>query len=131
MRLYTAFALSVLASAAAEAQPRWKSIGSTPSGNPVYVDTRTVKKSGDLVSADIRVVFATPVKAGKVTWASSRTSATVDCARRSMAAKENVYYADARGTKVAQRRVNKQPGFGSVIGGSPGDVALKHLCATR
>ena len=131
MRLCTALALFLLAAPAAAAQARWKSIGSTPAGNPVYVDTRTVKKSGHLVSADIRVVFTTPVKAGKVTWASSRTSATVDCARRSMAARENVYYSDARGTKVAERRVNKQPGFGSVIGGSLGDVALKHLCAAK
>lgn len=130
MRLCTAFALTLLA-ATAEAQGRWKAIGSTSSGNPVYVDTRTVKRSGDLVTADVRVVFATPVKAAKGTWASSRTSATFDCARKSLAAKENVFYADARGTKVTERKVNKQPGFGSVIGGSLGDVALKHLCAAR
>jgi hypothetical protein len=111
------------------AQATWKAIGTTASGNAVYVNPRSVKKSGGLVSADVRVVFSTPVKAAKGMWASARTSATFDCARKWLAAKENVFYADAKGTKVTERTVNKQPGFGPALGGSLGDVALKFLCA--
>jgi hypothetical protein len=95
----------------------------------VLVDPRTVKRTGGLVSADVRVVFTTPVQTAKGMMASTRTSATFDCARRQLAAKENVTYSDARGTRVIDRKVNKIPGYGTVFVGSLGDVALKHLCA--
>ena len=107
----------------------WKSIGATSVGNAVFVDTRTVKRTGNLVAANVRVVFKEPVKGAKGTFSSYRTSATFDCAKKSLAAKENVYFADARGTKVIDRSVNKMPGFGPALGGSLGDVALKYLCA--
>jgi hypothetical protein len=87
-----------------------------------------VKSTGGLVAADVRVVFTEPVKGAKGAFASYRTSATFDCAKKSLAARENVYYADAKGTRVIDRTVNRMPGFGSVIGGSLGDVAMKHLC---
>ena len=111
------------------AQDGWKAIGRTSSGNAVFVQTRSVKKAGDLVSANVRVVFTEPVKGAKGTFASYRTSATFNCAKKSLAAKENEYYADARGTKVIDRSVNKMPGFGPALGGSLGAVALNHLCA--
>ena len=107
----------------------WKSIGATSVGNAVFVDTRTVKRTGNLVAANVRVVFKEPVKGAKGAFSSYRTSATFDCAKKSLAAKENVYFADARGTKVIDRSVNKMPGFGPALGGSLGDVALKYLCA--
>jgi hypothetical protein len=106
----------------------WKAIGTTSAGNAVYVDTRSVKKTGDLVAANVRVVFNEPVKGNKGTFASYRTSATFNCARKSLAAKENVYFSDAKGTKVIDRSINKMPGFGPALGGSLGDVALKYLC---
>ena len=122
------FLLSALPSAA-RAQRGWKAIGVTAAGNDVFVETRSVKRTGDLVAANVRVVFTTPVKGAKGTFASYRTAATFNCARQSLAAKENVYFADAKGTKVIDRTVNKLPGFGPALGGSLGAVALKHLCA--
>jgi hypothetical protein len=106
----------------------WKAIGTTSAGNAVFVDTRSVKKTGDLVAANVRVVFTEPVKGARGTFASYRTSATFNCAKKSLAAKENVYFADAKGTRVIDRSVNKMPGFGPALGGSLGDVALKYLC---
>jgi hypothetical protein len=129
MRTTLALAVLVLLPGVLSAQARWKEIGTTSSGNHVFVDPRSVKKSGGLVTANVRVVFNTPVRAAKGMWASSRTTATFDCAKKSLAAKENVFYSDARSTKVTERTVNKQPGFGPALGGSLGDVALKHLCA--
>jgi len=114
---------------ALQSHATWKSIGATSAGNAVFVDTRTVKRTGNLVAANVRVVFKEPVKGAKGTFSSYRTSATFDCAKKSLAAKENVYFADARGTKVIDRSVNKMPGFGPALGGSLGDVALKYLCA--
>ncbi|HET7188083.1 MAG TPA: surface-adhesin E family protein [Gemmatimonadaceae bacterium] len=115
--------------AAAPAQGKWKEIGATASGNAVYVDTRSVKRTGDLVAANVRVVFKEPVKGAKGTFASYRTSATFNCTKKSLAAKENVYYADAKSTRVVDRTVNKMPGFGPALGGSLGAVALNYLCA--
>lgn len=127
LRAATLASLSV--PSAIHAQARWKAIGNTSAGNAVFVDSRTVKKTGDLVAANVRVVFTEPVKGAKGTFASYRTSATFNCARKSLAARENVYYADAKGIRVIDRTVNKMPGFGPALGGSLGDVALRYLCA--
>jgi hypothetical protein len=128
-RLPLVLAALLLAPAALLGQARWKEIGRTSSGNAVSVDPRSVKKNGDLVSATVRVVFTEPVKTPKGPWKSARTVATFDCAKKSLAAKENVYYADEKGTKVTDRTVNKMPGFGPALRGSLGHVALTHLCA--
>ncbi|MDB4882120.1 MAG: hypothetical protein JWL95_886 [Gemmatimonadetes bacterium] len=124
-------ALVALLPAAAHAQKKWTQIGTTSSGNPVFVDPKSVKKSGSLVDATVRVVFTTPVETPKGRWMSARTSATFDCAKKSLAAKENVYYGDAKETKVVERKVNKLPGFGPALGGSLGGVALGYFCASR
>ena len=126
-----ALVLLAMLPAAAGAQGKWKDIGRTSSGNAVSVDPRSVKRHGNLVDATVRVVFAQPVQTPKGPWATSRTKATFDCAKKSLAAKENVFYADAKERKVTERTVNKMPGFGPALGGSLGDVALKYLCSTR
>jgi hypothetical protein len=112
----------------AHAQRAWKDIGTTSVGNHVYVDPRSIRRDGSLVKATVRVVFTEPVKARKGTWASSRTIATFDCAKKTLAAKENVFYSDANSTKVTERTVIKQPGYGPALGGSLGGVALNYLC---
>ena len=115
----------------AEAQKKWTPIGTTASGNPVFVDSKSVKRTDSLVSATVRVVFSTPVQTPKGAWMSSRTSATFDCVRKKLAAKENVYYGDAKETKVVDRKVNAIPGYGPALGGSMGALALDYLCKPR
>ncbi|HEX9482927.1 MAG TPA: surface-adhesin E family protein [Gemmatimonadaceae bacterium] len=130
-RLIHILALATVMSPGSLQVQRWKGIGTTSSGNIVSVDPASVKRRGGLVSATVRVVFTTPVKAAKGTWASSKTSATFDCAKRSLAARENVYYSDARSTRVVERTVNKKPGFGPALGGSLGAIALEYLCKDK
>jgi hypothetical protein len=122
-----ALGLLLLLPGALHAQ-KWTPIGKTSSGNGVFVDARSIKRTGNLVAANVRVVFTTPVQTPKGVLASSRTTATFDCARKSLAAKENVFYADAKGTRVIERTVNKMPGYGPALKGSLGDVALTYLC---
>jgi hypothetical protein len=110
------------------AQKKWTPIGATASGNQVFVDPRSIKRTGNLVAATVRVVFTTPVKTPTGTWMSSRTTATFDCAAKKLAAKENVYYGDAKETKVVDRKVNKMPGYGPALGGSMGALALDYVC---
>ena len=112
----------------AQAQKKWTPIGATSSGNQVFVDAKSVKRTGSLVAATVRVVFTQPVKTPSGTWMSSRTTATFDCAAKKLAAKENVYYGDAKETKVVERNVNKMPGYGPALGGSIGALALDYVC---
>lgn len=132
VRLLALAALSTLIAVghprSAAAQSRWKEIGKTSAGNSVYVDPRSVKRVNGLVTARVRVRFDPPVKTPKGPWATSQTLATFDCAKTSVAAKENVYYADAAGTRVVDRTVNAKPGFGPVLKGSMGEIALTYLC---
>jgi hypothetical protein len=117
-----------LAPRVVDGQRGWVAIGKTSAGNSVFVDSRSVKRTGELVAANVRVVFTEPVKGAKGTFASYRTSATFNCTKKSLAAKENVYYADAKSTRVIDRSVNKLPGYGPALGGSLGAVALEYLC---
>ena len=126
-----ALVLLALLPAVASAQGKWKDIGRTSSGNMVSVDPRSVKRHGNLVDATVRVVFSQPVQTPDGPWATSQTKATFDCAKKSLAAKENVFYADAKERKVTERKVNKVPGFGPALGGSLGDVALRYLCSSK
>jgi len=115
----------------AHAQKKWTPIGATSSGNQVFLDSKSIRRTGSLVAATVRVVFTTPVKTPSGTWMSSRTTATFDCATKKLAAKENVYYGDAKETKVVDRKVNAIPGYGPALGGSMGALALTYLCAQK
>jgi hypothetical protein len=111
------------------AQSKWQEIGKTRTGNPVYIDARTVKKGGDgIINATIRVTYNTPVKTPKGNLTASRAVAMFDCAKMTFATKENATYIDEKSNNVFQRTVNKQPGFGPAIAGNFADVALQHFC---
>jgi hypothetical protein len=113
----------------ARAQGRWKDIGKTSTGNSVYVDPASIKKDNGIITARIRVKFATPVALPNgQQWAVSHHIAMFDCAKSTVAAKETIYYSDAAATKVVQRSTIAKPGFGSAIGGSMTKVALDYLC---
>ena len=114
--------------AAAHAQARWKAIGKTASGNSVFVDTRSVKRANGIVTAIVRVRFTQPVQSPSGAITSSRTLAMFDCARQTIAAKENTYFIDERAHRIADHTVNKQPGFGPALKGTLGDVALTYFC---
>jgi surface-adhesin protein E len=122
----TAFVPSV-----AHAQKKWTPIGTTSTGNPVFVDAKSVKRTGDHVSAVVRVVFVKPVETPQGAWMSGRVTGTYDCTKKSVAAKEQVYYGDRAETKVALRKVNKMPGYGPALGGSLPAIALDYLCKAK
>lgn len=120
--------LLLLLPAPAAAQRRWRKIGTTSSGNPVFLDPKSVSKAGDVVTATVRVQFVEPVATPRGAYTSARTVAMFDCARRVVAVKENTYYLDERRNRVAEHKVVGKPGFGTVILGTLPDVALRHLC---
>ena len=123
--------LLVLLAAPLSAQSRWKEVGKTSVGNPVYVDPRTVKTANGIISATVRVKFTEPVQTPKGVWRSSQVSAMFNCAKSSVAGKDATYYSDDAGTKVVEHTVTKLPGFGPVIGGSMTKVMLDYLCKAK
>jgi hypothetical protein len=120
---------TLLAVPVAAAQPRWQEVGKTRTGNPVFVDTRTVRTGSDgIINATVRVAYSTPVKTPKGNLTASRALAMFDCRNMTFATKENSTYIDEKTNTVFQRTVNKQPGFGPAIAGNFADVALQHFC---
>ena len=96
-----------------------------------HFKSKSMPAGANLVSATVRVVFSTPVQTAKGAWMSSQTKATFDCTAKKLAAKENVYYGDAKETKVVDRTVNKMPGYGPALGGTMGALAMQYLCSTK
>src|SRR4051794_8741397 len=111
---------AALTPALANQSSRWKEIGKTSAGNAVFVDPKSITKGKDgIITARVRVAFAKPVEQPKgPAWMQSRHIAMFDCAKKTVAAKETIYYADEAATRVVSKSVPKIPGFGSAIGGS-------------
>jgi hypothetical protein len=123
-----AASLALALTAAHGQQPRWKSVGVTASRSAVSVDARSVKRTGPLVAATMRVLFDKPVQMREGVAVGSRSIATFDCARQTYAVKENAFLADPRGVRVTSRTVNRIPGYSVAIGGSPGAMTMAYLC---
>ena len=68
-------------------QGRWQQVGLTSTGNPVFVDSKTVKRAKDgIISATVRVVYAKPVAIpGKGEVNGSKAVAMFNCTANSLA----------------------------------------------
>ncbi len=126
----TVMAFTLSRSSSAEAQSL-KEIGKTTTGDPVFVETKSVKKADGIITASVRAKFAKPTKAAFGDLYASRTIIMFDCAKQVVAVKENWYYLDAAGKKIGNHKVVGKPGYGTVFKGSVPDVAMKHLCAQK
>jgi hypothetical protein len=122
--------LAAVVAAPASAQSL-KPVGSLAGGNPVALETRSVKRVGGEVTATLRTTFAKPAKAPGGEWFGSRTVVTVRCAAGTVAVKENRYYGDAKFTKIASEKIVKIPGYAPPIPGSVPAFALKELCPAK
>ena len=109
--------------------PRWQEIGKTSAGNSVYIDPKSVKKGADgIITATVRATFVKPVPTAKGPITASRTVAMFDCAKKTVAVKENTFFHDEKANNVYNRSAAGQPGFGPAIRGTLPDVAMAHLC---
>jgi hypothetical protein len=115
----------------AQPAPARKEIGRTTIGTPtaVYVEPRTISRTGDIVTAAIRVQLVPPMKHSSGELKSSRTMGMYNCSARTVATKESWYYLDEAGRKEGMHREVRIPGFGPVGKGSVADIALTWLCA--
>ena len=100
-------------------------------GGTVLLEPKTVTRDGGIITAALRVQFHKPTKVPGGSWYSSRTLLMIDCRKQVIAVKENWYYSDAKGTKVAQHKEVGIPGYATPLPGSMPKVALDHLCQAR
>jgi hypothetical protein len=112
--------------------PRWQEVGRTSTGNPVFVDTRSVRTdSAGIITATVRVTYTEPVATPQGPITGSRSVAMFDCARRTVAVKESIIWHDeAKGT-IYRRSAPKQPGFGPALRSTFAHVAMEHLCGRQ
>lgn len=124
-------ASSAGAQATKPAASRWKEIGKTTSGNLVYVEPRTISTKEGIVTATVRVTYAEPVATPKGPITGSRAVAMFDCAKQTIAVKENIIWHDEKAGTMYSKSVPKQPGFGPAFPGTFAKVAMDHLCAPK
>jgi hypothetical protein len=108
-----------------------REIGRTAANNPVFVESRTVRREQSELHAIVRVRFAKAVHAPGGDWWSSRTRLTFNCTNRQVLVRENWYYGDTTWRRIASHAVPGQPAYGSVMGGSMTSVAYDALCPSR
>lgn len=122
--------LCALSARAASAQAP-KPIGLI-NGGTVLLESKSVNRDkAGIITAALRVQFHKPTKVPGGSWYSSRTLLMLDCRKAVVAVKENWYYSDAKGTKVAQHKEVGIPGYATPLPGSMPKVALDHLCQAR
>lgn len=126
-RSFGSLALLLIAATSLPAQSL-RDIGATSVGTPVFLETKSVRRDGDVVTATVRVKLAPPLKGPLGALRSSRTVAMYDCRKRTVATKESWYFLDDAGRKEGMHKVVKVPGFGTIFKGSLADVAFAHLC---
>lgn len=133
-RLVTGLTAALLLVASSQALPAQSAsmpkVGALARGDAVLFESRTLKKSGDDITATFRTVFVKPAKAPGGEWFGSRTVVTVRCKAGTAAVKENRYYSDAKFTKVASEKIVGVPGYAAPVPGSVPAIAFKHLCQT-
>lgn len=116
-----------------EAQtPVWRQIGTTSTGNTVFLDPASVSRdSAGIITATVRVTYAEPISTPQGPITGSRSVAMFDCAKKLVAVKENIIWHDERQGTIYRQSAPRQPGFGPALTSSFAHVALEHLCARR
>ena len=127
-----ATALTLLAAHGLAAQAsRWRQIGTTSTGNPVFLDPRSVSTKDGIITATLRSTYVKPVSTPRGPITATRATAMFDCVARRVAVKETIIYHDEAAGTIYERRVPKIPGFGPVFTSNFSGVALDYLCAQQ
>ena len=128
MRTVMLLVLVLSSLAAQSASGRWRQIGTTVTGNPVYLDPKSVTTTNGIVTATIRTTYTKAVATPKGPITASRAIAMFDCAKKQVAVKESIIWHDERKGIIYEKRAPTQPGFGPAFTSNFSGVALAHLC---
>lgn len=121
-------ATAALAPSATLAAQALAKIGATSAGTPVMLETKSVTRTGGIITATLRVGLEPPIKTSTSDMVSLRSVAMIDCATQTTATKERWFYYDAKQTKEARHNKAGIPGYGPALKGSLADVAVRHFC---
>ena len=99
-----------------------------PPKNPVFVDQKSVKTAGGIVTATLRVTYVELLKTDAGTVDAMWSTAMFDCAKRLVAVKQTTMFRNEKKGVVYDRRVVKIPGYGTTFKGSFSDVAMQYIC---
>lgn len=122
----------VLATTASAQGTRWRKIGTTSTGNPVFLDPRSVSTdSSGIITATLRSTYEKPVTTPRGPITATKATAMFDCGKRRVAVKETIIYHDEATGRIYERRAPKIPGFGPVFTSNFSGVALDYLCAQQ
>ena len=121
-------AIVVVPQSAPRGAPALTKIGATSAGTPVMLETKSVTRTGGIITATLRVGLAPPIKTSTSDMVSLRSVAMIDCAKQTTATKERWFYFDAKQTKAARHDKPGIPGYGPALKGSLADVAVTHFC---
>ena len=125
------FAMAVSSTASAQGT-RWRKIGTTSTGNPVFLDPRSVSTdSSGIITATLRSTYEKPVTTPQGPITASKATAMFDCGKRRIAVKESIIYHDEAAGTIYRRSAPKIPGFGPVFTTNFSGVALDYLCAQQ
>lgn len=127
--LIVALATMLTSGLQAQGSPRWEEAGKTSTGNPVFVDARSIRTdSAGIITATVRVTYTEPVATPQGPITGTRAIAMFDCTKKLVAVKESIIWHDeAKGT-IYRKSAPKEPGFGPALKSTFAAVALEHLC---
>ena len=131
MRTVMLLVLVLSSLAAQSASGRWRQIGTTVTGNPVYLDPKSVTTTNGIVTATIRTTYTKAVATPKGPITASRAIAMFDCAKKQVAVKESIIWHDERKGTIYEKRAPTQPGFGPAFTSNITSVAHAQLCQAR
>jgi len=124
--------LVLVATTAAAQGSRWRQIGTTTSGNPVFLDPRSVRTdSAGIITATLRSTYVKPAETPKGPITATKSTAMFDCVKRRVAVKETIIYHDEAAGTIYEHRKPNIPGFGPVFTTNFSGVALDYLCAQQ
>jgi hypothetical protein len=130
MRL--ALLLLLTATTATAQGSRWRQIGTTTSGNPVFLDPRSVRTdSAGIITATLRSTYVKPTETPRGPITATKSTAMFDCVKRRVAVKETIIYHDEAAGTIYEHRKPKIPWFGPVFTTNFSGVALDYLCAQQ
>jgi hypothetical protein len=124
--------LALLVLFVTQSSGKWTAIGTTNTGNPVFVNAKsiTTDKSG-VTTAEIRTVYTKPTPTPKGDITSVRSIAMFKCASGEVAAKVTTIFIDEKAGKIFETRKPVIPGFAKPFDNTYAAVAMGYVCKKK
>lgn len=134
--LSVAIAASASSRLAAQADPpidttRWVLVSTAPGNNRAYIDTTTIQRAGDTVTAWVETRFSHPKQADEVRYTRTLARIAFDCAHAQVLALYAIAYDGPTETRTDSRAAleAESGGWVPIPPGTPAEGELKFACS--